>query len=113
MRLELPSGSCLFILVLFRKNPNDMVAIYREKWCLKKDTSIGSQDIHIGHRQELFLRIKFILDALVMSDVNMPTHQMRCRLDSRIDRALGDNICKYFALFVIFNGHVASCFECL
>src|SRR6266487_2775084 len=110
MRLELPLGILLLIPVLLGQDPDDMVTVYREECRLKKYMSIGCQYVHIGHWQELFIQVEFVFDALIVSDVDMSAHQMRCCLNSCIDGAFGDNVCEYLSLFIIFYRHVTSCF---
>ena len=77
---------------------------------MENNLSICAEDVGIGDRQEAFIQIQLILDALVPAYVNIATQQMRCGLYRSQHGCFGNNVCKNFALVVIFDGHIASIF---
>jgi hypothetical protein len=108
MKVVSPLKKSLFRFILFWKDPNDMSALDSHKGRLKECVPLGIQDRDIGQRQESFIPIQFILDALVAAYVKASTHQVRGRLNSSIDSYLGDDICKDLAFIIVFNGHITS-----
>jgi hypothetical protein len=85
-----------------------MGPVYGEEWRLEKNLPIGSQHTYLGNGQEFLIQVELILDALVPTNMDAPAHQVLCRLYGCVNGPLRDNVCKYLALFIVFNGHIAS-----
>ena len=95
--------------LLLGKNPDNMLTIYCQERRLKQDMPIRGDDIDVGDRQELFVPVELVFDALIAPNVNVPAQQMRGRLYGCIDGMLGDDIGENLAFFIVFDRHVASC----
>jgi hypothetical protein len=95
-------------MLLFRQDPDDVVPVDGKKRRLEENLAIHSQDADIRNGNEFIALVELILDALVPADVNVPAHQVFCRLHCGGDWSFGDNIGKSLALFIIFNRHIAS-----
>ena len=89
--------------IRFWKYPDDTGALNGKEWRFMQHAPIRVEDGHFGEREEFFLAVELILQALVAADVEPPAYLMRGGLDQRVYGNFGDHL-RIDLSFVIILG---------